>query len=559
MNKVIYLLIIAISVLSVSCTDELTEKPNGSYDANTFFDSAEHADMAVLGIYSSISNYNHYGWYEMAPPASDDMYFSARTNNDNQVHDIVHYTATSTNSWVQTLWQMKYQGIDRANTAIEGIEAMPQYASDPTLRSLCGEAHFLRAFLAFDLVKFWGDVPFSEKSTETYDQAFKARVSREDIYDVIIKDLDIASALPWASDGNIERPTAGAAYALKMRVLMQRAGYSLQLDGSITRPDDNTRKKYFQDVISAWEAIEENGYHDLYAGGYAALFKSISAGVSDPKENLWEIGMLQEQGRRNGSAWGIYNGPAVAEPTGISPTEQAQYMGRANAMFYAVPEWYDFYETTDERRDVNICTYRYIWNVEQRKHIQQARGKASYYVGKWRREWMSPDSWNKNINYGDVNFCPLRYADMVLLAAEAYNELGDTPKAWDLLNRVRVRAGATAINTSNYSKLMAPIFKTHHPDYIDDSTDEGKFRMALYFERGFELAYEGQRKYDLIRWGILYDALQLFGSKSIVNQGTKNAYPAYKNFRVGHSELLPIPLKEIQSNYKLNGINNPGY
>ena len=83
--------------------------------------------------------------------------------------------------------------------------------------------------------------------------------------------------------------------------------------------------------------------------------------------------------------------------------------------------------------------------------------------------------------------------------------------------------------------------------------------MALYFERGFELAYEGQRKYDLIRWGILYDALQLFGSKSIVNQGTKNAYPAYKNFRVGHSELLPIPLKEIQSNYKLNGINNPGY
>ena len=183
----------------------------------------------------------------------------------------------------------------------------------------------------------------------------------------------------------------------------------------------------------------------------------------------------------------------------------------------------------------------------------------------------------------------IRYADVVLMAAEAYNEINDTPKAWELLNDVRARAHATEINSSNYASLMkAP--KVYDLPFISDGDEAGKFRTALYWERAFETAYEGQRKFDLIRWGVLGDALRaaqtyiegweeganLFkdvdknGKPTKLEEGESPAvwdpvvwatqnYVAGHNFVDGKHELLPIPLAEIQSNAQLNGENNPGY
>ena len=144
------------------------------------------------------------------------------------------------------------------------------------------------------------------------------------------------------------------------------------------------------------------------------------------------------------------------------------------------------------------------------------------------------------------------------MAAEAYNETGNTSEAWRLINLVRQRAGATPLNSGNYGTLLkAP--KVYNLPYIDDSNEQGRVRTALYWERGFELAFEGQRKYDLIRWGILNEALRLFGSNSAVNRDGRGAYPAYQNFQTGKHELFPIPLVDIQSNPLLEGKNNPGY
>lgn len=158
-------ILLAGSMLS-SCNDLLTETPSAGYDKDTYFETVEKADMAILGIMNSISDYNHYGQDEMAMPTSDDMYFSSRTQSDNKINDISHYRYNSGNDWVEYLWRMKYQGIDRANTAILGISGMPDFASDPDLRRLEGEARFLRAFLTFDLIKYWGEVP-STSTTPT--------------------------------------------------------------------------------------------------------------------------------------------------------------------------------------------------------------------------------------------------------------------------------------------------------------------------------------------------------------------------------------------------------
>ena len=557
--NLLYTALTLLTVFFASCEDMLTEKPNSSYDKDGFFSTEAKADMAIMGIYNSISDYRHYGYYEMAAHASDDTYYLARTGSDNQICDMVHYTTSSTNEWVKWLWALKYQGIDRANMTISGIQGMDGYGENKNLYALEGEARFLRAFLAFDLVKYWGDVPFKTDYSSGYDDAFGGRVNRELIYDQIIEDLNFAkSNLEWATAASSpERATQGAARALLMRVWLQRAGYSLQQNGQMTRPDDATRKRYFEAVLNEWEEIQKNGYHGFYDGGYEALFKSYSEGVLNSKESIFEIAFFHQQGSRNGGAWGIYNGPQVAEPTGISPTEANNYMGRANGFFITVPEWKAFFEESDARRDVSICTYRYTWANNQ--HTKQERSAGSWYPGKWRREWMTPETRNKNMNYGDVNLCVLRYADVVLMAAEAYNETGSTPEAWRLLNNVRQRAGATAYTDANYEELMAARKKTHALPFIRDGDAQGKFRTALYWERGFELSFEGQRKFDLIRWGVLADALKLFGEKSSVNKKDNKPYPAYQNFVTGKHELLPIPLAEIQSNPKLEGKNNNGY
>lgn len=557
--NLLYTALTLLAVFFASCEDMLTEKPNSSYDKDGFFSTEAKADMAIMGIYSSISDYRHYGYYEMAAHASDDTYYLARTGSDNQIRDMVHYTTSSTNEWVKWLWALKYQGIDRANMTISGIQGMNGYGENKNLYVLEGEARFLRAFLAFDLVKYWGDVPFKTDYSSSYDDAFGGRVDRELIYDQIVEDLNFAkSNLEWATAASSsERATQGAARALLMRVWLQRAGYSLQQDGKMTRPDDATRKGYFEAVLDEWEEIRKNGYHGFYDGGYEALFKSYSEGVLNSKESMFEIAFFHQQGSRNGGAWGIYNGPLVAEPIGISPTEANNYMGRANGFFITVPEWKAFFEESDARRDVSICTYRYTWANKQ--HTKQERSAGSWYPGKWRREWMTPETRNKNMNYGDVNLCVLRYADVVLMAAEACNETGNTAEAWRLLNSVRQRAGATAYTDANYEELMAVRKKTHALPFISDGDAQGKFRTALYWERGFELSFEGQRKFDLIRWGVLADALKLFGEKSAVNKKENKPYPAYQNFVAGKHELLPIPLAEIQSNPKLEGKNNNGY
>ena len=553
------LLLIALFVYS-SCSDALIEEPSSYYKKENFFISPANAEMSIIGIYDVFAKLQHYGQFEMAMPSSDDTYYIQGTGTDNTRRDISHYTLTSTNQWIEQIWNYKYQGLDRANFAISGIESMDTYLSDTPdqkLTQLVAEAKFLRAFLAFDLVKYWGDVPFKTTYSGDYESAYGARVNREIIYDQIIDDLNFAKEnLPWADlNTSPERATQGAARGLLMRVLLQRAGYSLQMDGVSTRPDEAKRQEYFNAVIDEWEAFQQNGYHDFFNGGYLELFKGFSAGIINSRESLFEISFYSADGSNEDSGnWGTYNGPLVAAPN-VSSSETLNYMGRANAFFRAVPEWKGFFENSDIRRDVMVCTYQYKWDNKTSSHVKtENKNKRDWYPGKWRREWM-PLGY-KDPNNTDVNYCLLRYADVVLMAAEAYNEVNQTQTAWTLLNSVRSRAGATEITSANYEDLLkAP--RVYDLPFLDDTTEAGKFRTALYWERGFELAFEGQRKFDLIRWGFLKEALVLFNEKTDGN--VKDRYPAGNNFIKGKHELFPIPLDEIQVNSKLEGKNNPQY
>lgn len=594
-NKLVYVLGALLSMGVVSC--DLTEKPTSFYEMDTYFTTADKAKMAVIGIYDCLAAEGSYGQYVMPFASSDDMYMVRGTaTGDGTRRDISHYALTSSNTWVASVWNYIYEGIDRANTAIAGIEKMPGYENSDELKELVAQARFLRAFLAFDLVRYWGDVPFKTTSTGSFGDTAQPRTEREKIYDQIIIDLDFAKIhlKPGNEVASSEVPCRGAARALLMRVYLQRAGYSLdRTTRTLTCPDDATRKNYFDAVIEEWKAFGTEGYHNFYGAGYEELFKNYSKLVLNNQESLWEIAFEPNNGQKdNAGYWATYNGPLVDAPDAGSGAANQNFFGRANAFFIVLPYWGDFYDDNDVRRDVNFVDYVYRWVKKDKAQVKmsvcQEISKNMYrYPGKWRREWMAPGFVDPN--HTGVNYCPLRYADVVLMAAEAYNEINDTPKAWELLNDVRARAHATEINSSNYASLMkAP--KVYDLPFISDGDEAGKFRTALYWERAFETAYEGQRKFDLIRWGVLGDALRaaqtyiegweeganLFkdvdknGKPTKLEEGESPAvwdpvvwatqnYVAGHNFVDGKHELLPIPLAEIQSNAQLNGENNPGY
>lgn len=534
-------------ISAASCTDKLTETPDSFYEKDKFFTTVQKAEMAVIGAYDPLSKLEHYGQFEMAMPTSDDMYYINGTNNDNSRRDISHYMLSTTNQWVERLWMHKYSGIERANYALEGIRGMDLYKEgNATLKKLEGELCFLRAFYAFDLVKYWGDVPFrttSVSSAGSGDLGYIGRVDREEIYDQIMKDLDSAIELipdaPATSKAGNERASKAAAATLKMRALMQRAGFALKSDGTLSAPDEAKRAAYFQDVVDLFNKV--NG---ALVNSYPQLWIDLSSERQfNPTENLFEIAFFNQSGVNEDSGnWGTYIGPIV---------NASSTYGRANAFFRVLPEWLNYYEATDERRDVNICQYEIMADDSQK--FDKKGGK--WTPGKWRREWMPKP---KDQNNTDVNFIALRYSDAILLAAEAYNELGQSDKAIELINQVRTRAKATPVQAdlSNYAEFFkAP--KVIDLPYIDDADVKGKIRTILYWERGFELCYEGTRKYDLIRWGVLDNAIKLFGQTKL-NTATSKPYMAIEKFETGKHELFPIPLAEMQLNGMLN-VQNPGY
>lgn len=144
-NKLVYVLGALLSMGVVSC--DLTEKPTSFYEMDTYFTTADKAKMAVIGIYDCLAAEGSYGQYVMPFASSDDMYMVRGTaTGDGTRRDISHYALTSSNTWVASVWNYIYEGIDRANTAIAGIEKMPGYENSDELKELVAQARFLRAF-----------------------------------------------------------------------------------------------------------------------------------------------------------------------------------------------------------------------------------------------------------------------------------------------------------------------------------------------------------------------------------------------------------------------------
>jgi hypothetical protein len=472
-----YFLAVMIAILPLySCEDYLTVKPVSQVGPDAVFGDVENATNTVMGVYAMLAGDPAYGirismYY---PYDNDEMMGQGPATADNERRDIAHYNVQPSNTQLQQPFNQLYKGIERANICIYYIPKTEKYnggseEEKAVLRRLYGEALTLRAQFYFELIRNWGDVPAQFIPAAFSTDLFLSKEDRNVIYDKILADLaEAAPLVPWRNEvAAEERITQGAVRALRARIALAAGGYSLH-------GTEMTRRSDFRDLYQIardeTKAIIDNGQHQLNPS-FQAVFKDyICASQFEPNgEIIWEVGMSGGNSATGDSKLGYYNGPRANS--------------KGNGALTILPTTFYAYHSNDTRRDVTCAPY----DLDKDKNIV-ARGLNSIVDGKYRRDWIVPSAFESDGQYFGLNWVMIRYSDVLLMFAEAENELNNGPTADAITQFEKVRIRAFAGNTS--------LIGTTPSDYAG-------FFNAIKKERMLELCGEGVRKYDLIRWNIL--------------------------------------------------------
>jgi hypothetical protein len=408
---------------------------------------------------------------------------------DNDRRDIARYAATPGNAQITNPFNQMFAGIEYANICIANIPKMAMYTNGTDqekkkLQRMYGEALTLRAQFYTEAIRNWGDLPanFAPASTLATSNPFPSRTNRDTIYDRLLEDLKLAATLvPWRNelsaigDGADERITKGTVKGLRARIALYRGGFSLRQDGVVKRSTDYV--KYYQIARDEAAEVMASNQHSLNPS-YKALWKDqVNArAVADPNGEL----MFQASGIGGVGAGdtklAYYNGPTVN--------------GLGNKSVNVLPTYFYAFDSTDLRRDVTCAAY----NVAADGSAKIGQAITAICDGKYRRDWISNPTVSPTnaIQYFSLKWQILRYADVMLMFAEAENELnGPTAAAYNAVNQVRRRGFGQSITTANAAVDLPA------------GLNKADFFTAIVKERSLELGGEGVRKYDLIRWNLL--------------------------------------------------------
>jgi hypothetical protein len=471
-------LILLVAIVTGCGEDFLERKPKGQLTYDTFFENSDHAIWATNAIYQKFRTWEMcaFPWIGITDILSDDADKGSTPTDAPYMLELDEFTFDGTNDAITGAWAGHYQLIFRANLAIDNI---PGIDMDEDLRSrLVGEAKFLRAYTYFRLVQWFGDIPLVTRTLNEDEYYNQTRAPKEDIYNFIEQDLrDAITALPEKSDypsADLGRATKGAARGILAKLYMVRM--------------------QFNDAITQCDSIILSGEYMLLAR-YGDNFLRVG---EHGTESIFEISAVAEQA-------------AIAGP-GATPFNMVQGVrGKPNLGFGFNRPSDDLvasYEPGDPRRQATILYENEPLPdgsaiVEENPDILNARYNQKAWV---------PEHAGLNDN-GPGNIRIIRYADILLLAAEAYNEVGNPSKALEYLNMIRARARGS-------NNFILPAITT---------MDQSELREIIYHERRVELAMEQHRWFDLARWGRLAEEMQ----------------PLRPNFVATKHILLPIPQTEV--------------
>ncbi|PIF33693.1 putative outer membrane starch-binding protein [Flavobacterium sp. 9] len=484
------------STISISCSDEfVSPKPQYSIDSENYFNSKEDYNDALVAAYDLLQA--TYANALLGEIASDNTLAGGESPTDvigwQQVDDMIH---TPVNSNLRDIWNWMFAGVQRANYILE-FQNKTDFEGKT---QLLAETHFLRAYYQFELVKWFGGIPMKgDARFKVGDEKTVPRSSVAEVYASIEADLIYATAnlSPIASQKG--RVTKGAAEALLGKAYLYQNKYA-QAAASLNNVITSGKYSLVSDYDAIFEMAGENGsesvfevqYTDVEGAGFTCLQCSegnVAVGFS---------------GVRN------YSGPLFSSGFSFNvPTAEA-----ANS-----------FEAGDKRKNTAILDIA-AW-AEANKSYDNGKGvtfgKGNEDTGYFNRKYLPrkrSDNAQGDLNLTNPNnYRAIRYADVLLMAAEAYNRGGiDDAKARTYLNQVRRRA----FGDNNH----------------DISVSGAALTDFIWAERRSELFGEGQRFFDLVRTG--------------------KAVGKIPGFTANKNELFPLPIEEIQfanGNWK----QNPGY
>lgn len=490
-NKFIITLFV-VSAMVAGCSKSFLEKaPLDSVNTANYYKTADDAVAAINAAYQPLQRpklYNLRMW------ATDIMAGNSETGAGGgtdgiETKDEANFVTTTDNAGVLDLYRGPAPGILACNIVLEKVPAIQM--NDDLKKRILGEAHFLRGLYYFILVRFFGDVPLILTPQNVGDDLKPARAPKEQVYEQIISDLTTAmDSLPPResySGADVGRASKGAAVGLLAKVYLTLGDY--------------------QKTVDLCKQVTALGYklNPNYADNFSATNKNTI-------ESLFEV---QYSGA---TTYGFFDDFNQASWTStFTGPRNSDFVGGAYGWDQPTQEFVDAYEPGDLRKDVTIL-YQGGPSFDGKDY------KASYSgTGYNLRKFLVPKSISPDYNTSPADFIVLRYADVLLMEAEALNELGSMDQAIIPLNQVRERAGLKD---------------------KDANVSKDEMRKIILHERRMELAFEGQRWFDLIRVQNGQYGLDFLHSIGKVNATQKFL-------------LLPIPQVERDANPNLT--QNPGY
>ena len=481
-----------------------------------YYNNEAQCSSALTAVYNRM-DYSYGDRISTYFDTADEMWSSGTTGN----MWVNNFYSNDDN--VLTIWRQLYDGIERANMLLANIDRAQM---DTTKRNIIkGEAKFLRAYYYFMLVQNWGDVPFKTTPTASASDIYYPRAPAAEIYDFIYKEMTESEGivLPITSYTYAERVSQSAVQGVLARVCLYMAGFP------------NNKVEKYAEALKWSEKVIQSGFHSLNTD-YKQVFINMIQDKYDTKESIWEIGyqttgiadlywVFGQMGNMNGIAQNIIG------------------YGMAAGNFTVQDFLWKKYAPGDTRRDWAIAPFTYVYNSKPpiKTYWDTTQVILQRYIGKYRREFELTPIASQQKRANGTNFPLLRYSDVLLMAAEAENEVnGPTAKAFQYLNTVRSRAHATLIS---------------------DAASKDAFRTIIQDERSRELCFEGLRKQDLKRWGIMISgmkALAVYTRQTFTSNATilGRAVLACDNITEQHF-YLPIPLNDLTLNKLLT--QNPGW
>ena len=486
---------------AVSCTN-LDEEPVGLLAPEAFFKTKQDVQTAIFGVNGALAHESLYGRaYVGTMQLRDDMSDIGNRSTALIRIQVNDFAVNSTNQWMGQIWQQSYVAISCANTAEAGAKSLG--LADAEINPLIGEARFLRAFCYYNLVRLFGDLPYIDYPVSNPESVKTiSKTSEADVYKAIIADLEFAKQwLPEKQNGDSRtRPSKGTAASYLASAYLTTKDYAKAY----------TEAKYVIDNKDKFGYQLETDFLTIFRADKQSTIKEVIFAIDF-------LGAINQ---------GSYNDDLII------PMIYPRDINAGFGVIVPSMKTYESFNDLDYRKKVSFETE--VRHPTTGLMVPYADWKeARPHIGKWTK---FPGNTGAGFRYSDHNYCDMRYAEVLLIAAEAIAETsGPNTEAEGYVNEVRTRA------------RMADGVEGTYPANVQTGLAKAAFIDLVLEERRIELAFEWKRWYDIKRRNL----------GDIAFKGPNSTEP-HATFDATRDYLFPIPKNELDVNPNL-GPQNSGY